>query len=60
MDANAKLKEILDNARKIRRKYNDGPEGDYPIEAKLANQILDLHDWLIAGGFLPDRWISRK
>lgn len=60
MDPNEKLKNILDKARKIRRKYHDYPAVDYPIEAKLANDILALHDWLIAGGFLPDRWISRK
>ena len=61
MDPNEVLKNILANARKVRRTGECCANDDfYQIEAQLANDILDLHDWLIAGGFLPDRWISRK
>ncbi len=58
MCPNTVLKNILTNARKVSRKYENSD--DYSVESQLADDILALHSWLIAGGFLPNRWISRK
>ena len=56
MDPNETLRQLLDLAAEIQENPDSTEDAD-----DLAGHVLNLHLWLIKGGFLPDRWeIARK
>ena len=56
MDPNETLRQILNLAPVILAA--DFATDDDTIAAghELAGLVMDLHAWIIKGGFLPDRW----
>lgn len=50
MDADAALDTILALANQVLR-------GDLSDAERLADRILDLHDWLARGGHKPHQWL---
>ena len=63
MDPNETLKLILDKARK--QKYfevvigdGSGVEEALDHADSLADSIIELHEWLSKGGFLPAAWVT--
>lgn len=56
MDPNTLLNDILELAALIAN--GDEEILANPVDAadSLANQILNLNTWLLAGGFLPEAW----
>lgn len=52
MDPNETLRQMLDLSREIQKSEN----GTAYDADKLASLIIDLHWWIMQGGFLPDRW----
>ena len=63
MDPNALLDEILSNARALETRDNERDDmvshsaaDDAEMAYLLAQQVIDLHEWLEKGGFLPTAW----
>jgi hypothetical protein len=57
MDPNALLAEMLDEARDLLARHDALIQPEEPIAGvDLAQQVLDLHDWLSKGGFVPAAW----
>lgn len=57
MDPNVSLIEALEIARYI-DEHGAAATGDEEVE-RLAYRVLYLHEWLSAGGFLPQEWSNR-
>lgn len=51
MDPNALLKDMLEVANDILNGH-----GEIADAVELAQKIIDLHTWIIKGGFLPKSW----
>lgn len=49
MDPEICLAKILDLALKLK-------DSDDDESAELAEKILDLNDWILNGGYLPEIW----
>ena len=63
MDPNATLSAMLENARMLEtdrdQRGDDAPQSaadDAELAYVLAQQVVDLHEWLEKGGFLPTAW----
>ena len=52
MDPNETLRRMINLAAHIND--TDFPTTDDSVV--LAELVMDLHTWIIKGGFLPDRW----
>lgn len=58
MDPNACLQSLLELAKKLQRDYDDtnGNGIDQEEADELASSIVNLHEWLMKGGFPPEMW----
>ncbi|QFP94706.1 HNH endonuclease [Mycobacterium phage LilMcDreamy] len=55
MDPDALLSDLLDDARGVlARDDQTGTEDAGHVD--LARKVVDLHDWIDRGGFLPQAW----
>jgi hypothetical protein len=64
MDPNVNLDEQIKLALSIQKANDYSDEGDGLLDAedasRLAELVLDLHGWLVQGGFLPARWLKSE
>lgn len=61
MDPDALLERILERARMmptLEVSINDGVGVEKALDNadNLADDVMELHEWLLKGGFLPKRW----
>ncbi len=56
MDPTANLTEQLELARSIQSDVDNGREVDAHDAARLAELVLNLHEWMRSGAMLPDHW----
>lgn len=68
MDPNATLDTILDNIRYFieQEEIDEGTHKRETIQEEharvmeICEHFLALHNWLNAGGFLPNRWLASR
>jgi hypothetical protein len=56
MDPNELLKDLIKQAKFVLK--NENTHDDQIIA--MAERVVNLDNWLKNGGFIPDRWITRK
>lgn len=60
MDPNAALARILENARSLNADRAGGTNSSAADQAEigmeLAEDVVNLSEWLAGGGFLPEAW----
>lgn len=54
MDPNTALQELLDLARATIATSTD------ESALRLADQIIDMHEWCSKGGFFPAAWVTHS
>lgn len=60
MDPDAALAELLDIARAHQAELDDESRNQHADTGQMADLVVDLHDWLAGGGFLPAAWASGR
>jgi hypothetical protein len=56
MDPDINVREQLDLATRILRRYDNGGRVGTQDPARLAELVMALDQWLRQGGFTPKRW----
>ena len=60
MDPDAVLKQVLKDARNVLHDYDSEKKLNEQQAVDIANAIVDLHNWLRRGGFIPSLWVVKK
>jgi len=56
MDPNATLDEILSLSANILFKLDNNQPIDVDDAERLSELTIALNNWIVGGGFLPDKW----
>lgn len=56
MDPDAALAEMLEIARQHQAELDDESLNQHADTGRLADLVVDLHEWIDSGGFLPAAW----
>ena len=60
IDPNATLERMVELARVVQHTVHATPTPTQDASWDLAEHVIDMHDWLSKGGFLPADWFGER